>query len=80
LSNKDAKDFLTDEVSELPEKTLIYLDPPYYVKGGNLYQNHYKPSDHEVIASTIQGLKNRYWLVSYDSVPEEGVQNSVSAL
>ena len=70
LSNKDAKDFLTDEVSELPEKTLIYLDPPYYVKGGNLYQNHYKPSDHEVIASTIQGLKNRYWLVSYDSVPE----------
>jgi DNA adenine methylase len=69
LYNKDAKDFLVQDVPTFPKKTIIYLDPPYYVKGGNLYQNHYKPADHAAIAEVVNNLNNRHWLVSYDCVP-----------
>lgn len=55
----------------LPKRSLIYLDPPYYVKGRGLYRNYYEHDDHLVIARTLQ-LKqfNRSWVVSYDNVAE----------
>ncbi|WP_205578854.1 DNA adenine methylase, partial [Pseudomonas aeruginosa] len=39
--NQDAIQLLTETIPLLPEKTLIYLDPPYYVKGSGLYRNYY---------------------------------------
>lgn len=55
----------------LPKKSLIYLDPPYYVKGKGLYRNYYEHDDHVAIAKTIQRkqFKSR-WVVSYDNVEE----------
>lgn len=55
----------------LPKKSLIYLDPPYYVKGKGLYRNYYEHDDHVAIAKTIQKKKfKRDWIVSYDSTEE----------
>jgi DNA adenine methylase len=55
----------------LPEKSLIYLDPPYYVKGRGLYRNFYKHDDHLQIARLLQSPEfGRPWVVSYDSAPE----------
>jgi DNA adenine methylase len=55
----------------LPKKSLIYLDPPYYVKGKGLYRNFYEHDDHVAIAKAIQETAFKWpWLVSYDNVEE----------
>lgn len=55
----------------LPKNCLIYLDPPYYIKGKGLYRNYYEHDDHVAIAKTIQGANfKRHWVVSYDNVEE----------
>ena len=52
-------------------RSLIYLDPPYYVKGQGLYRNYYHHGDHEAIARTLQSKRfNRHWIVSYDDAPQ----------
>jgi DNA adenine methylase len=67
---QDALDFLDSVVPSLPAKSLIYLDPPYYVKGSELYLHHYQHDDHVKIAKHIAQLQNRNWIVSYDNAPE----------
>lgn len=55
----------------LPVKSLIYLDPPYYVKGAGLYRNFYKHDDHVKIAQLLgRQCFNRSWVVSYDNADE----------
>jgi DNA adenine methylase len=55
----------------LPDQSLIYLDPPYYVKGRGLYRNYYQHEDHQAIAKTLQSLYfARSWVVSYDNAAE----------
>ncbi len=65
----DAVVFLDKIVSKLPEKTLIYLDPPYYIKGSRLYRNSYTHQDHVAVASRIRALTHPT-LVTYDDAPE----------
>lgn len=48
--------------------TLCYLDPPYYVKGRDLYLNYYNNDDHRAIAEAIKKYKGK-WIISYDAVP-----------
>jgi DNA adenine methylase len=66
----DAEGYIKEYVSELPEKTLVYCDPPYFHKADRLYLNHYKPEDHQRLAKVIQRKLKRNWIVSYDSAPE----------
>lgn len=55
----------------LPENSLIYLDPPYYVKGEGLYRNAYKHQDHLQIAELLREPNfARPWVVSYDNAEE----------
>jgi len=67
--NEDAKALISRCESFLPENSLIYLDPPYYVKGQGLYRNYYTHDDHVAIKDTLKNIK-REWLVSYDSNKE----------
>lgn len=55
---------------ELPQSTLYYCDPPYYVKGQALYLNHYNPSDHQNIADEMHRITNQHWVMTYDNAPE----------
>ena len=68
---EDALVLLRKHAEILPAKSLIYLDPPYYVKGQGLYRNFYSHRDHEEIAKLVQ-LKGfaKNWVVSYDRVVE----------
>lgn len=50
------------------EKTFCYLDPPYYVKGRDLYLNYYTDDDHMAIAKAIKKYRGK-WIISYDAVP-----------
>ena len=55
----------------LPMKSLVYLDPPYYVKGAGLYRNFYRRKDHEQIARLLSCPRfRRPWIVSYDNADE----------
>lgn len=67
LTNLDAVKYLDLIDVSLPENTLIYLDPPYYKKGKELYINYYNHNDHSEIAAKIAELQNRFWLISYDN-------------
>jgi len=65
----DAIDFLNKVAPKLPKKSLIYLDPPYYLKGSQLYRNFYEHEDHVGVATAVKGLMHPT-LVTYDDVPE----------
>lgn len=69
ISNQDAEHFIRDIIVRLPINTLIYLDPPYYNKGQELYKTFYQPRNHADIANLVRIIP-QYWIVSYDDVPE----------
>lgn len=69
LTRQDALKFLKNGLSRWPKQTLIYLDPPYYAKGRDLYYDFYEHEDHRRIADFMSGTKMRQrWIVSYDNV------------
>ncbi|MBE3100076.1 MAG: DNA adenine methylase [Planctomycetes bacterium] len=70
LWNRDAAKFLVDILPQAPKKSLVFLDPPYYHRGMDLYHNHYKPKDHTYLARIINNRVSRPWVVSYDNVAE----------
>jgi DNA adenine methylase len=70
LYNQDATDFLLNVLPKLPDKTLVYLDPPYYVKGQDLYENAYNHGDHLQIEDMVETSIRQPWIVSYDAAPE----------
>ncbi len=70
LFNKDAAAFIREDFGSLPQKALVYFDPPYFVKGKKLYYNHYVPEDHIKIRDLIVKAVPQNWVVSYDNVDE----------
>lgn len=70
LTRQDALRFLKSGIIRWPEKTLIYLDPPYYVKGRDLYYDFYEPKDHAHVAEFVRtSIRLQRWIVSYDNEP-----------
>lgn len=66
----DGAAFLRSVASDLPPRSLLYLDPPYFIKGQErLYANYYNSDDHAEIAGIVQAHQ-RPWVVSYDNVKE----------
>lgn len=71
LHNLDAIEFLNLVIPQLTSQALVYLDPPYFVKGKeDLYTNFYGPNQHSEIARTVRSIRTHHWIVSYDDVPE----------
>ena len=70
LFNLDAIDFLRQHVAKptVAAKAFVYLDPPYFIKGNQLYLNFYKPEDHALLAKFIKRQKRFLWVMSYDNV------------
>ena len=58
-----------DTIADTSEKALLYLDPPYYVKGNDLYQCAFTLDDHIRLALALRDTKHK-WLLSYDDCPE----------
>ena len=62
----DAVELIRKLRVRLPKNTLIYLDPPYYNKGKELYMNYYRDVDHQNIAKEIIKNKKQKWIITYD--------------
>jgi len=72
LSNMDGIAFLKEYVPTLrpSDKPFVYLDPPYYAKGPELYLNYYSPEDHAALAKYLRAETKFAWVLSYDDVSE----------
>lgn len=81
LTSLDAVDFLKATAPEWGPKTLVYLDPPYFEKGRDLYYDFYQERDHAGVAAAVQALESIPWLVSYDDAsPIHALYNPASWL
>jgi DNA adenine methylase len=58
-----------DMIAEATDASLIYLDPPYYVKGGQLYAHNMNHDEHAELASLLRDTPAD-WRLSYDDCPE----------
>ena len=65
--NEDAESFMNRIGNTVPATTVMYIDPPYYDKGSQLYKNAYRAPDHERIAGRLANLENP-WFMTYDNV------------
>ena len=63
VSNKDIANY-----NELNNNYPTYLDPPYYVKGSQLYSEYMKPHEHDILSAILDNKDN--WILSYDDCPE----------
>lgn len=69
LTRLDAAECITQWSEQLPPRSLINIDPPYFVKGQELYINFYTPADHASLAAVIRKLRCP-WMLTYDDVPQ----------
>lgn len=49
---------------------LVFVDPPYYVQGKNLYNSYATTRIHELIADKLLKSSNLKWLLTYDEAPQ----------
>lgn len=52
-------------IKDKKKKAIIYLDPPYFVKGNDLYQYGFTEDDHIRLSEALRGTKHN-WVLSYD--------------
>jgi DNA adenine methylase len=69
IYNEDAADFIGNILPGVPGDALVYLDPPYYSKGKDLYESNYDYGDHRTISELVANIQQS-WIVTYDNVPE----------
>ena len=62
-------DFPSVIIDEEVPKFFLYLDPPYYEKGNELYQFAFSEEDHTRLRDRLEECKNP-WLLSYDDCEE----------
>lgn len=65
VTNFDGIQFIK-KLDNKKEDIFIYLDPPYYKKGADLYINYYTKKDHKKLSERVHRLQKR-WIVSYDN-------------
>lgn len=72
IHNSDAIEFLRREAPRVCDlgRALVYLDPPYYSKGSQLYLSYYQHEDHVELAKFLRNEAAFQWLMTYDDVPE----------
>lgn len=81
-----------DVIKDDAHDSVIYLDPPYFVKGNDLYQCGFTEDDHIRLAYELEKTKHK-WMLSYDDCKEvrelykwayieeiDGVNYSITAL
>jgi DNA adenine methylase len=71
--NLDAMQFMKrvfqrDDVTR--NRSLVYMDPPYFKKAQRLYPLYFVDTDHERLARYLNCQKRMRWLVSYDDTEE----------
>ncbi len=53
-------------IEDNTDSALLYIDPPYYVKGNDLYQYGFTKEDHSRLSEWLK-ITSHQWLLSYDN-------------
>jgi len=64
ISNLDGLSFI-NKLNKKKEEIFVYLDPPYYLKGAELYMNFCSDKDHKKLSKQVHKM-SKIWMVSYD--------------
>lgn len=59
-----------DVLKNCSKDATIYLDPPYFQKGNDLYQFGFSDADHFELSVVLKSIDNKNWLLSYDDCSE----------
>lgn len=70
IKNEDTLDLLINLSLKPHDHTFMYLDPPYYVKGQELYRNFYEHQDHVDIKNQLIKMPVLHWVATYDNTEE----------
>jgi DNA adenine methylase len=72
VSDLDAVALMRETIRDIKtaSRTFVYLDPPYYQKGSQLYLNSYDHEDHLQLQKLLKRKSKVRWLVSYDNVAQ----------
>lgn len=70
IYHMDACQLINKWKNRLSSNTFFYIDPPYYVKGKELYHHHYGHDDHVFVRDTVRRIASQNWILTYDDVPE----------
>lgn len=68
--NRDIFSFVRNQLPKYNKRAFIYLDPPYFRRGEDLYKNFFNERNHRELKERILNDINIPWVVSYDDVPE----------
>lgn len=66
--NQDGADVIQAYADD--ETSFFYVDPPYYVKGSQLYLNSFKHEHHERLAGVLNQNSRCRWVLTYDDVEQ----------
>ncbi len=70
IYNNDAIKFIQEVIIPIRNEVFVNFDPPYVVKGSELYKNFYTSEDHVKLANFIKdNLRDVYWIITYDNCP-----------
>lgn len=69
VTKLDALEFLKQFNRAPAVRTLVNIDPPYYVRGPELYSNWFTDKDHKALAKAVARI-NAAWIITYDNTSE----------
>lgn len=67
ITNRESIEFLQELFQGNNEDSFIFLDPPYYVQGENLYFNFYDDENHLALSLLLKNNNNKNWFLTYDN-------------
>ena len=67
IHNVESIEFLKNIFNDPYDEKFIFLDPPYYVQGENLYLSCYGDNDHVELKEILTKNKNSSWFLTYDN-------------
>jgi len=68
VHNLDTIELIDLLKGELPKKTLFFFDPPYHIKGKDLYLNYYNDENHKEVERALGKIVKQKWILTYDNV------------
>ncbi|MYK41438.1 MAG: DNA adenine methylase [Gemmatimonadetes bacterium] len=52
------------------EKTMFFIDPPYFGKGPTLYLDTLNTEYHQALANRLRSIADKAWVLTYDDCPQ----------
>lgn len=67
IFNCDASELIINQLQDKIDNSFFNIDPPYVIKGSQLYTNYFKEDDHKNLERVIfERINNIPWIITYD--------------